>query len=168
MGLALLSACSSKSGQDANAQNGAGGTSGYGAGGPGGVGGAGGAGGAGRAAPGTEEDLVQSAGDRIFFETDRNTLTQQATATLDRQAQWLQQYQQVNVWVAGNCDERGTEEYNLALGSRRANADRDYLVAHGIAKSRIETISYGKSRPIDPGSSPEAWAQNRNAITSVR
>ncbi|HET6605417.1 MAG TPA: peptidoglycan-associated lipoprotein Pal [Rhodopila sp.] len=168
MGLALLSACSSKSGDDANAQNGAGGTSGYGAGGPGGVGGAGGAGGAGHAAPGSEEDLVQSAGDRIFFETDRNTLTPQATATLDRQAQWLQQYQQVNIWVAGNCDERGTEEYNLALGSRRANADRDYLVAHGIARSRIETISYGKSRPIDPGSTPEAWAQNRNAITSVR
>src|SRR6201993_2047170 len=82
MGLALLSACSSKSGEDANAQNGAGGSSGYGAGGPGGVGGAGGAG---RAAPGTEEDLAQSVGDRIYFETDRNTLTQQATATLDRQ-----------------------------------------------------------------------------------
>ncbi|HEY4040841.1 MAG TPA: peptidoglycan-associated lipoprotein Pal [Rhodopila sp.] len=124
--------------------------------------------GAGRAAPGSEEDLVQSAGDRIFFDTDRYTLTQQATATLDRQASWLQQYPQVNVWVAGNCDERGTEEYNLALGQRRASADRDYLVAHGINRSRIETISYGKSKPIDAASTPEAWAQNRNAITSVR
>jgi peptidoglycan-associated lipoprotein len=161
-GLALLTACSSKNGQDTNGANGAGGTTGYGAGGPGG------AGAAGRAAPGSEEDLVQSAGDRIFFETDRSTLTPQSTATLDRQAQWLQQYPQVNIWVAGNCDDRGTEEYNLALGGRRANADRDYLVAHGIAKSRIETISYGKARPIDPGSSQEAWAQNRNAITSVR
>jgi peptidoglycan-associated lipoprotein len=122
----------------------------------------------GRAAPGSEEDLVQSAGDRIFFDTDRNTLTPQATATLDRQFSWLQQYPQVNVWVAGNCDERGTEEYNLALGQRRAGADRDYLVAHGIDRSRIETISYGKSRPIDAASTPDAWAQNRNVITSVR
>lgn len=122
----------------------------------------------GRAAPGSEEDLVQSAGDRIFFDTDRNTLTPQAIATLDRQFSWLQRYPQVNIWVAGNCDERGTEEYNLALGQRRAGADRDYLVAHGVDRSRIETISYGKSRPIDAASTPEAWAQNRNAITSVR
>lgn len=168
LGLALLSACSHKDSQDANAADGTGGASGYGAGGMGGVGGAGGAGGAGRAAPGTQEDLVQSAGDRIFFDTDRNTLNAQAVATLDRQANWLRQYPQVNVWVAGNCDERGTEEYNLALGQRRANADRDYLVAHGIPRSRIETISYGKGRPIDPASTPEAWVQNRNAITSVK
>lgn len=168
LGVALLSACSSKSNQDTSGANGAGGASGYGSGGLGGPGGPGGAGGAGHAAPGTEEDLVQSVGDRIYFQTDRSTLTPDATATLDRQAQWLQQYPQVNLWVAGNCDERGTEEYNLALGQRRAAADRDYLVAHGIAKSRIETISYGKSRPVDPGSNPAAWAQNRNAITSVR
>ncbi|HVY14524.1 MAG TPA: peptidoglycan-associated lipoprotein Pal [Rhodopila sp.] len=167
VGLALLTACSSKNGET-NGQNGAGGAAGYGAGGPGGAGGYGAGGVAGRAAPGSEEDLVQSAGDRIFFDTDRSTLSPEARGTLDRQAQWLQQYPQVNIWVAGNCDERGTEEYNLALGARRANADRDYLVAHGIAKSRIETISYGKSRPIDAGSSAQAWAQNRNAITSVR
>jgi peptidoglycan-associated lipoprotein len=157
----LLTACSSS--DDSKNANGSGGSavgSGYGAGGPGGA--------AGRAAPGSQEDLVQSAGDRIFFDTDRNSLTPQATATLDRQFAWLQQYPQVNVWVAGNCDERGTEEYNLALGQRRAVADRDYLVAHGINSSRIETISYGKSRPIDAASTPEAWAQNRNAITSVR
>jgi peptidoglycan-associated lipoprotein len=159
--VALLSACSSA--EDSHSASGAGGAiagagngTGYGAnGGP-------------RAAPGSQEDLVQSAGDRIFFDTDRNKLSPQATATLDRQASWLQQYQQVNIWVAGNCDERGTEEYNLALGQRRANADRDYLVAHGVNASRMETISYGKSRPIDAASTPEAWAQNRNAITSIR
>jgi peptidoglycan-associated lipoprotein len=162
---ALLAGCSS-SNETKNASGTGGATTGYGAGGVGGAGGAGGA--AGRAAPGSQEDLVQSAGDRIFFDTDRNTLSPQAIATLDRQSAWLNQYRQVNVWVAGNCDERGTEEYNLALGQRRANADRDYLVAHGINRSRIETISYGKSRPIDAASTPEAWAQNRNAITSVR
>ncbi|HQT76168.1 MAG: peptidoglycan-associated lipoprotein [Rhodospirillales bacterium 20-64-7] len=163
----LLAACSSN--DTTGSTNGSGGTAaGYGAGGPGGVGGAGGAGGAGRATPGSEEDLVQSVGDRIFFNTDSSSLSPQAMATLDRQAAWLQQYPQVNVWVAGNCDERGTEEYNLALGQRRANADREYLVAHGIARTRIETISYGKSRPIDAASTPQAWAQNRNAITSVR
>jgi peptidoglycan-associated lipoprotein len=160
---ALLSACSSSDdSKNASGSGGAGASGGYGA------SGAGGPGGAGRAAPGSQEDLVQSAGDRIFYDTDRNTLTPQATATLDRQAGWMQQYPQVNVWVAGNCDERGTEEYNLALGQRRAVADRDYLVAHGINRGRIETISYGKSRPIDAASTPEAWAQNRNAITSVR
>lgn len=161
LGVGLLSACSSSN--DSKNASGSGSTNGYATGGDS----AGGTG-AGRAAPGSQEDLVQSAGDRIFFDKDRNTLTSQATGTLDRQASWMQQYPQVNVWVAGNCDERGTEEYNLALGQRRANADRDYLVAHGINPGRIETISYGKSRPIDPASSPEAWAQNRNAITSVR
>jgi peptidoglycan-associated lipoprotein len=164
LGLTLLGACSSS--DDSKNANGSGGAGGVGTGGIG-AGGAG-AGGAGHAIPGSQEDLTQSAGDRIFFDTDRNSLTPQATATLDRQSSWLQQYPQVNVWVAGNCDERGTEEYNLALGQRRATADRDYLVAHGIQRTRIETISYGKSRPIDAASTPEAWAQNRNAITSVR
>lgn len=160
IGLILLAACSSS--DTSKNVNGSGGAGSIGA------GGVGGGGGVNRAAPGSQEDLTQSAGDRIFFDTDGSTLNPQATATLDRQAGWLQQYPQVNVWVAGNCDERGTEEYNLALGQRRANADRDYLVAHGIQGSRIETISYGKSRPIDAASTPEAWAQNRNAITSVR
>jgi peptidoglycan-associated lipoprotein len=156
-GVALLAACSSDSGSGSGTTA----ASGSGAGG-------GASGSASRGAPGSEENLVQSAGDRIFFDTDSSKVNAQAQATLDRQATWLRQYLQVNVWVAGNCDERGTEEYNLALGQRRANADRDYLVAHGIAQERIETISYGKSRPIDPASSPEAWAQNRNAITSVK
>ena len=162
LGAALLAACSSS--DDSKTANASGGAGSMGSGGAGGLG----AGGAGHATPGSQEDLTQSAGDRIFFDTDRNTLNPQATATLDRQANWLQQYPQVNVWVAGNCDERGTEEYNLALGQRRAAADRDYLVAHGVQRTRIETISYGKSRPIDSASTPEAWAQNRNAITSVR
>ena len=164
LSLALLGACSHS--DDSKDAGGSGGINpGMGA---NSMGGGMGGGGAGHAVPGSQEDLTQSAGDRIFFDTDHNSLTPQATATLDRQAAWLQQYPQVNVWVAGNCDERGTEEYNLALGQRRAAADRDYLVAHGVQRSRIETISYGKSRPIDAGSTPEAWAQNRNAITSVR
>jgi peptidoglycan-associated lipoprotein len=166
-GLALLAGCAS----DAGGANGAGGgndaNAGYGPGGAG-AGGAGGGYGAGHAAPGSEEDLVQTVGDRIYFGTDQSSPSGDAMATLDRQVGWLQQFPNVRVWVAGNCDERGTEEYNLALGQRRANADRDYLVAHGIDRSRIETISYGKSRPVDPGSTQEAWAKNRNAITSVK
>jgi peptidoglycan-associated lipoprotein len=123
---------------------------------------------AGRAVPGSQEDLTQTAGDRIFFDTDQSVLTQDARAILDRQVQWLQQNPQVAVWIAGNCDERGTEEYNLALGQRRANADRDYLASRGIDGRRMQVISYGKSRPVDPASTQEAWAHDRNAITSVR
>lgn len=165
-GAALLAACGSK---DAGTSGGAGGAdpnnpNGASA----GLGGAGAYGTAGRAAPGSQEDLVQSAGDRIYFGSDQSSINDQARSTLDRQAEWLQRNPSVSVWVAGNCDERGTEEYNLALGQRRANADRDYLVAHGIARTRIETISYGKSRPIDGGSTADAWAKNRNAITSVK
>jgi peptidoglycan-associated lipoprotein len=159
---ALLAACSSDKTAESGGTGGAAGAGAYG------PGGAGAYGTAGRATPGSEEDLVQSVGDRNFFATDQSTLSDQARATLDRQAGWLQQYPRVNVWIAGNCDERGTEEYNLALGQRRANASRDYLVAHGVARGRIDTISYGKARPVDPASTPEAWAKNRNAITSVR
>lgn len=165
---ALLAACSS---DDASGNAGGAGGAGAGAGAGGaGTGGAyaSGAGGAGSAVPGSQEDLVQQAGDRIYFDSDQSRLTADARQTLDKQAEWLRRNVQVNVWIAGNCDERGTEEYNLALGQRRANADRDYLVAQGIAQSRMETISYGKSRPIDPASTPEAWAKNRNAITSVK
>ncbi len=161
--LSLLGACShSDESKNADGSGGANGGMGMG------MGGAGGAGGSGHYAPGSQEDLTANAGDRIFFETDRSKVTPQASQVLDRQSAWLQRNPQVNVWVAGNCDERGTEEYNLALGQRRANSDRDYLVAHGIKRDRIETISYGKSRPIDPASTQEAWQQNRNAITSVR
>jgi peptidoglycan-associated lipoprotein len=124
--------------------------------------------------PGSQEDLVANVGDRIFFDFDRSeilahgSLTHNNGTTLDRQAAWLVQYSQNNVQIAGNCDERGTEEYNLALGQRRANVDSHYLMAKGVAPGRISTISYGKERPTALGSNEEAWAQNRNAITSVK
>lgn len=118
--------------------------------------------------PGSEEDLVANVGDRVFFAFDSSQLSGDARATLDRQSGWLGRYQQVTVQVAGNTDDRGTEEYNLALGQRRANAARDYLVARGVNSSRINTISFGKDRPTALGDNEEAWAQNRNAITSVR
>ena len=90
-----------------------------------------------------------------------------ATTTLSHQAGWLQKFPQIAVLVAGNCDPRGTEEYNIALGERRANSARDYLVAHGVASSRVTTISYGKDRPTALGDDEQSWAQNRNAITAV-
>lgn len=117
--------------------------------------------------PGSEEDLVANVGDRVFFAFNQSTLSSDAQATLDRQAAWLRRYPNVRVLVAGNADDRGTEEYNLALGQRRANAAKDYLVARGIDASRIQTISYGKDRPTALGDDEQAWAQNRNAITSV-
>ncbi len=119
-------------------------------------------------APGSEQDLVQNVGDRVFFAFDQSLLSSEAQATLDRQSAWLAKYPQVKVLIAGNCDDRGTEEYNLALGGRRANAARDYLVAKGVDGSRIQTISYGKDRPVALGDNEQAWAQNRNAITSVQ
>jgi peptidoglycan-associated lipoprotein len=124
--------------------------------------------------PGSQEDLVANVGDRIYFDFNQSNIRgtgQRAAgnmATLDKQAAWLQRYPQNNVQVAGNCDERGTEEYNLALGQRRADADASYLKAHGIAAGRITTISYGKDRPVALGSNEDAWSQNRNATTSVR
>lgn len=118
-------------------------------------------------APGSEEDLVANVGDRVFFAFNQSSLTQEDQATLDRQAQWLQRYPNVRVLVAGNCDDRGTEEYNLALGQRRANAAKDYLVARGVDAGRIQTISYGKDRPTALDDDEQAWQQNRNAITSV-
>ena len=120
------------------------------------------------ATPGSQEDLVQNVGDRVLFAFNTSQLSSDARATLDRQAAWLQKYPQDNIQIAGNCDDRGTEEYNLALGQRRANADRDYLVARGVPSSRISTISYGKDRPTAQGDNEDAYVQNRNAITSVR
>ena len=118
--------------------------------------------------PGSEEDLKTNVGDRVFFAFDKSNLKEEARGTLDRQAAWLAKYAQVDVQIAGNCDDRGTEEYNIALGQRRANAARDYLVAKGVASARITTISYGKDRPVAMGDNEAAWAQNRNAITSVK
>jgi peptidoglycan-associated lipoprotein len=122
----------------------------------------------GSAAPGSEADLVANVGDRVYFDLAQNTLSSEAQATLDRQAAWLARYPQVTIQLAGNCDDRGTEEYNIALGNRRANAARDYLVAKGVSAERISTISYGKDRPAATGDDDQSWAQNRNAITAVR
>jgi peptidoglycan-associated lipoprotein len=118
--------------------------------------------------PGSQEDLVANVGDRVFYDFNASALREDARSTLDKQAGWLAKYGSVNVQVAGNCDERGTEEYNLALGNRRANAAASYLKARGVAAARMSTISYGKDRPTAQGSNEQAWAQNRNAITSVR
>jgi peptidoglycan-associated lipoprotein len=117
--------------------------------------------------PGSEEDLIR-VGDRVFYLLNSSTLTDEAQATLSKQAAWMAKYPNVTVQIAGNCDDRGTEEFNLALGQRRANAARDYLVAKGVASSRITTISYGKDRPTALGDDEQAWSQNRNAITSVK
>ncbi len=118
--------------------------------------------------PGSQEDLVANVGDRVFFATDRSTIAADQRPVLERQARWLGQYPQSQVTVEGHADERGTREYNLALGQRRANTARDVLVAGGVAGARINTISYGKDRPTALGSTDDAWAQNRRAVTAVR
>lgn len=118
--------------------------------------------------PGSQADLEQSAGHRVFFAFDQYTLTSQAQQTLARQAAWLQEYPEARILIAGNCDERGTREYNLALGARRAEAARRYLTSLGVDGSRITTVSYGKERPLDPRSNEEAWALNRNSTTTIQ
>lgn len=118
-------------------------------------------------APGTEAHFVATAGDRVFYDLDRSTLTAAGRETLRRQADWLNAYPGANILIAGNCDERGTREYNLALGARRANAARDYLVSLGVSPSRIQTVSYGKERPSCRESSERCWALNRNATTMI-
>ena len=118
--------------------------------------------------PGSQEDLVANVGDRVFYALDSSSLSGDGRSTLDRQASWLARYPQTSVQMAGNCDERGTTEYNLALGQRRANAARDYLVARGVSSARITAVSFGKERPAALGSDEQAYAQNRNATTSVR
>ncbi|HXC14578.1 MAG TPA: peptidoglycan-associated lipoprotein Pal [Stellaceae bacterium] len=150
--LLLLAACSSTPQTPPPAPSGPAGP-------PGGVTGA--------AVPGSQQDLAQTAGDRVFFEFDRSDITPEAQQILQRQAEWLQHYPNVTVTIEGHCDERGTREYNLALGERRANAAKQVLIAAGIPSSRLSTISYGKDRPAVPGSTEEAWAQNRVAITTV-
>ncbi len=119
------------------------------------------------AAPGTEQDLVQNVGDRVFFPTNHSDLTTEARATLDRQAAWLKKYSSLSITVEGHCDERGTREYNLALGERRADAVKKYLIASGVDASRVQTISYGKERPAVTGNDEASWAQNRRGVTVV-
>lgn len=149
--MALAAACASKTstGPDVAATGNAGGVT------------------AGAVVPGSQDDLEQNVGHRVFFGYDQYSLTPQAQSTLQRQADFLKQYPGVSIQVSGNCDERGTREYNLALGARRAEAARAYLVSMGVSSSRISTVSYGKERPIDPRSTEEAWSLNRNATSTI-
>ena len=151
--LALLSACASSNGPDLDATQQAGtdvGNQGAGA------------------VPGSQAHFEETAGHRVFFGYDQYTLTPQAQATLSRQAAWLKEYPEARILLAGNCDERGTREYNLALGARRAEAARAYLVSLGVDRSRITTVSYGKEKPIDPRSTEDAWSMNRNSTTTIQ
>ncbi len=118
-------------------------------------------------APGSMQDFVINAGDLVYFDYNQYSVRDDARPILDRQATWLLRYPAVHVRIEGNCDERGTREYNFALGSRRANAVRDYLVGRGLSTARIETISYGKEKPVDTGTGEEAWARNRNAHSVI-
>lgn len=118
--------------------------------------------------PGSPQDFVVNVGDRVFFDFDKYNLKPPARATLDRQSAWLKQYANRRVVIEGHCDERGTREYNLALGERRANSVKNYLINQGIAANRITTISYGKERPVALGSNEAAWSQNRRGVTVVQ
>lgn len=137
--------------KDAATDNGAFGASGYGAG--------------GAAVPGSVQDFAQNVGDRVFFDTDQTELSPTAQATLDKQARWLSQYPRYVFTIEGNADERGTREYNFALGARRAESTKEYLAAKGISASRIKTISYGKERPVAVCNDISCWSQNRRAVT---
>jgi peptidoglycan-associated lipoprotein len=148
--LALLSACANKA-DTAGVADGSGGTASTSG-----------------VTPGSQEDLVANVGDRVFYAYNTSGLSSDASATLEKQASWLGRYPQDRVQLAGNCDERGTEEFNIALGQRRATAARDFLVARGVSSARISTISYGKDRPTAVGSDESSYQQNRNAITSVQ
>jgi peptidoglycan-associated lipoprotein len=120
---------------------------------------------AGAAIPGSQQDFVVNVGDRVFFETDQTDLTPQARATLDKQAQWLAQYNRYTFTIEGHADERGTREYNIALGAKRAQNVREYLASRGIDASRMRTISYGKERPVAVCDDISCWSQNRRAVT---
>jgi peptidoglycan-associated lipoprotein len=119
----------------------------------------------GAAAPGSQQDFVVNVGDRVFFETDQTDLTAQGRATLDKQAQWLAQYNRYTFTIEGHADERGTREYNIALGARRSQVVREYLVSRGIEAQRMRTISYGKERPVAVCNDISCWSQNRRAVT---
>jgi peptidoglycan-associated lipoprotein len=117
--------------------------------------------------PGSQEDLVQNVGDRVFYDYDKSELRPEARRTVERWAAWLRQYPQVTVTIEGHADERGTREYNIALGERRATAARNFLVSQGIEARRVATISYGKERPAVLGSNEAAWSQNRRGVMQV-
>ena len=117
------------------------------------------------AAPGSPQDFVVNVGDRVFFESDQTDLTPQAVATLEKQAQWLQTYPRYSFTIEGHADERGTREYNIALGARRAQSVRTFLASKGIDPGRMRTISYGKERPVAVCNDISCWSQNRRAVT---
>lgn len=117
--------------------------------------------------PGSEQDFVINVGDFVYFDLDSYSIRDDAMPVLEAQAAWLRQYPNVTVRIEGNCDERGTAEYNLALGARRANSVREFLVSRGVSASRITTISFGKERPIDPGTDEAAYQRNRNGHTVI-
>ncbi|HEY3798725.1 MAG TPA: peptidoglycan-associated lipoprotein Pal [Caulobacteraceae bacterium] len=116
---------------------------------------------------GSAQDFVINVGELVYFDFDKSDVRADAQPVLAAQASWLQRYPDVKVRIEGNCDERGTRDYNFALGARRAESVREFLIAHGVADGRITTISYGKERPTDPGTGEAAWAKNRNARTAI-
>ena len=117
--------------------------------------------------PHSKQYFITNVGDMVFFQLDKSDITMAATEVLNRQASWLQANPGVSIVIEGHCDERGTREYNMALGERRANAVKEYLISQGIIPSRIDTVSYGKERPVVVGSNEQAWAQNRRGVTSI-
>jgi peptidoglycan-associated lipoprotein len=117
------------------------------------------------AVPGSQQDFVVNVGDRVFFESDQTDLTPQAIATLEKQVQWLQAYPRYSFTIEGHADERGTREYNIALGARRAQSVRTFMASKGIDASRMRTISYGKERPVAVCNDISCWSQNRRAVT---
>jgi len=151
----LLAACSSDEPVETASTQGAGSTTQTGT------------GGAGAVNPGSVEDFNQNVGNTVYFGYDRYDLSAEAQSQLQKEAAWLQQYPQHALTIEGHCDERGTREYNLALGERRANSVANYLTALGIDKSRISTISYGKERPICTDSNEACYSQNRRGVTAI-
>jgi peptidoglycan-associated lipoprotein len=117
--------------------------------------------------PGSSQDLVVNVGDRVFYALNKSNLNAGARTTLEKQAAWLKKYGSVRVTIEGHADERGTREYNLALGERRANSAKDFLVALGVSPNRLKTISYGKERPVALGHDDSSWSQNRRGVTTV-
>ncbi len=120
------------------------------------------------APPGSAQDFTVNVGDRVFFETDSTVLTAEGRVTLDRQAAWLAQYAQYAIQIEGHADERGTREYNLALGARRAATTRDYLISRGVSPTRLNTVSYGKERPVATCNDITCWSQNRRSVTVLQ
>ena len=118
--------------------------------------------------PGSVADFRQNVGDRVYFDTDQSSVREDGRATLAKQAAWLKQYTNYQITIEGHCDERGTREYNIALGERRATAVRQFLIAQGVPAARLKTISYGKERPDVVGSDEGSWARTRRAVTTLQ